>query len=105
MKKFAIQHPKYIRQHIIEHFGLSGTATIRIEVNEGGIVKINTLNIEHTDSPWKGIYFKDIPITVQAIPKPGFAFIGWEGIKKSQNKTIKINLSHSSYLKAVFKKQ
>jgi hypothetical protein len=105
MKKFALKRPEYLRQHIIEYFGLSGTASIQVEMNEGGLIKINSLVIENTDTPWKGIYFKDIPIRIEAIPKPGYRFIGWEGISKSKHKTIKINLSHSSYLKAVFKKR
>jgi len=104
MKNFAMERPKYMRQHIVDYFGISGTAKIQVEMNKGGIVKINSLAIEHTDTPWEGIYFKSIPITLEAVPSAGFTFVGWEGINKSQDKTITINLSQSSYLKAVFKR-
>ena len=103
MKNFAVERPKYLRQYIAEYFDLSGTAAIRLEMNEGGTIKINSLNIEHADNPWEGIYFKGIPVTVEAIPKPGFVFVGWEGVNTSHDKAIKIKLQEASYLKAVFK--
>jgi len=103
MKKFAIERPNNIRRHIIEYFSLSGTAEIRIETNEGGTVKINSLGFGYEKTPWEGTYFKDIPITIEAIPEPGFVFAGWEGISKSQKKAITINLSQASKLKAIFK--
>ncbi len=105
MKNFAVERPKHIRQHITEYFNLNGTAEIKVEVDKGGIVKLNTLNIENSSIPWEGIYFKDIPITVEAIPKYGFEFAGWEGIDKSYRTTIEIKLSKPSYLRAVFKEK
>lgn len=105
MKKFAMERPEYIRQHIVEYFDLSGTSTLEIEMSQGGIVKINTIQIEHSDAPWEGIYFKDVPITIEAVPNPEFEFAGWEGISKSQDRILKVNLSNHSYLKAVFNKQ
>ncbi len=104
LKNFATKRPEYMRKHIVEYFGLSGIATIRVGMSEGGSVKVNSLNIENSDIPWKGIYFKDIPITVEAISKPGYEFVCWEGTMKSQDKTITINLSQPLYLKATFKK-
>lgn len=103
MKTFAIERSKYIRQYIAEYFQLSGTAKLRIEMNEGGIVKVNSLEIGYGKVPWEGTYFKDIPVTVEAVSEPGFVFSRWEGIIKSQEKTITINLSQASNLKAVFK--
>ncbi len=104
MKNFAIERPKHIYQHITEYFGLSGTATIRVISAGGGSVKMNSLRIENTDIPWEGVYFKDIPITAEAIAEPGFVFVGWEGISTSQDKMITINLSQSGDLKAVFER-
>lgn len=102
MKSFAIERPKYMRQYIAEYFGLSGTADIRVEINEGGIVRVNSLNITYSSTPWQGVYFKDIPITIEAIAAPGYVFAGWEGSNKSQEKAITIKPSQSIYLKAIF---
>ncbi|MGB7606066.1 MAG: CotH kinase family protein [Lutisporaceae bacterium] len=103
MKNFAVERPKYMRQYIAEYFDLSGTAAIRVEVSGGGIVKVNSLNITHTPTTWEGVYFKDIPITIEAVAEPGYVFAGWEGSNKTQEKTITIKPSQSIQLKAIFK--
>lgn len=105
MKNFAIARPEYIRQYITDYFGLSGTANIGIDTDEGGIVKINSLVIEPSGIQWKGVYFKGIPITVEAVPQTGYVFAGWEGINESQQRTFFINLSQDMYIKAIFEKE
>ncbi|MDR7855965.1 CotH kinase family protein [Tissierella sp.] len=104
MKKFALGRPSYIYQHILDYFGLTGTATIRVETKEGGKVRINSVDILGKSTIWKGTYFTDVPITVQAIPSPGFVFVGWDGVVQSEEKTVEIYLEQDSYLKADFKK-
>lgn len=103
MKKFARYRPQHIYQHIINYFGLTGTASIKVDMNEGGAIKINSVNILDKDTLWEGTYFTDIPIKVQAIPSPGFVFAGWEGVVQSEEDTVVINLKQNSYLKAHFK--
>lgn len=103
LRNFAIKRPEHVRQHIIEYFSLRGLVTIRVEMNEGGSVKINTLAIREKDVPWDGIYFMDIPIIIKAVAEPGFKFIGWEGINESKE-TITITPTQSLTIKAVFKK-
>lgn len=104
MKRFAAERPRYVIQHIIECFGLKGTANIKINADEGGIVKINSLTLKYSDVPWEGLYFKGIPITIEAIPEPGYVFAGWEGINESDpNATIE--LSYDISVKALFRKE
>ena len=103
MKSFASERPKYMYQYIAEYFGLKGTDEITIEMSEGGSVKVNTISINHGDAPWKGTYFSGIPITIEAVPEPGFTFEGWEGAEESKERIIKISLMKSSKLKAYFK--
>ena len=54
-----------------------------------GHIRINSIDIT-TDTPgvmdtekWSGTYFKGVPISLSAIPNPGFQFAGWEGIDQS----------------------
>ncbi|WP_425446486.1 CotH kinase family protein [Dethiothermospora halolimnae] len=104
LKSFAIKRPHYMRKFIIEYFHLKDLCNITINMSEGGFIKVNSLEIRKSNIPWKGTYFKDIPITLEAIPDPGFTFVGWEGNKDYQNKSPKIHLSETYNLKATFKR-
>jgi len=104
IKNFAIKRPYYIRQYIMEYFDLRGLNKIKVNMTEGGFIKVNSLEIKQSNTPWAGIYFKDIPLTIEAVPQKGFMFTGWEGSNNSQDKKIKINLSQDSSIKGIFKK-
>ena len=103
IKSFAAARPDYIRQYILEYFGLNSTASIVLAAESGGIVKLNSITIEGSDKPWEGVYFSDIPITLQAIPMPGYEFAGWSGLTASSSDTIAVKISQDSYLKATFR--
>lgn len=67
----------YLRQHLREHYDLTQDVEIYLYVEpaEAGRIKINT--ILPKGFPWSGTYFSDVPITVEAIPNPGYTFKGW----------------------------
>ncbi|HRI59994.1 MAG TPA: lamin tail domain-containing protein, partial [Saprospiraceae bacterium] len=64
-------------QHIISNFQLDKTVSITLEVNPpgAGVVKISTV-VPQT-LPWTGIYFHGNPVTLTAIPNPGYSFSNW----------------------------
>ena len=90
MRTFVRQRPFYVRTHILDYFDLTGTTVITLLTdNTKGHIRINSIDIT-TDTPgvmdadeWSGTYFEGIPISLSAIPKPGFQFAGWEGIDQS----------------------
>ena len=55
-------------------------------------------------APWTGIYFQDVPITITAVPEPGYRFTSWEGHQgiDSNMETITITLKEDISLTAVF---
>jgi hypothetical protein len=65
------------RNHIKTYFGLAGQVDVTLEVNPpgAGYVKISTIVPENL--PWTGVYFNGVPVTVTAIPNPGFEFVNW----------------------------
>ena len=72
-------------------------------------IKINTIQIKASTPgvseepyPWKGIYFKDIPISLTAIPAAGYRFSHWEGDYNSTDSIITITSDADSNLKAHF---
>ncbi len=85
---FADQRPGYMRQFIIDEFGLSGTVTVTLDVSsrEHGAARINTLDVnERTKGvaadvyPWQGTYFAGVPITLTALPRSGYRLEKWIG--------------------------
>lgn len=73
------------RQQVIDNFNLSGSVFVELKAETTmGNVAINSILIDHgvpgilDPSSWKGMYFKDVPITLKAVPLPGFQFVRWE---------------------------
>jgi hypothetical protein len=77
LRDFAVQRPRIVRDDLRDYFDLDRTVTVTIDPIEGGQgkIKINTLLI--SNFPWSGTYFSNTPITLQAIPKPGFRLKEW----------------------------
>jgi autotransporter-associated beta strand protein len=78
--------PAAVRGHIINKFGLTGTAQLSAGVTHPnqGVVTVNSLKIEPSTSGvgansanWTGTYFKGVPVTIKAEAKPGYRFSGW----------------------------
>lgn len=87
MRTFASQRPINARQHMITQLGLGGFATVTLNVSHTnrGRLRVNTLVIDGATPgvtngvayPWRGTYFRGVPIELQALPSPGYIFAGW----------------------------
>jgi autotransporter-associated beta strand protein len=82
----SINHPPRQRQHICEHFGLTGTFTLTVDVSDQqhGRVRVNTIEIDSATPgvssnayPWAGSYFNGIPVRIEALPASGYRLAGW----------------------------
>ena len=91
-------------------FGLQSTASLSVNVSDvtKGKIQVNTIKIDADlpgiDSviyPWLGDYFKNFPLTLVAIPEPGFRFVMWieTGIT---NDTVSVILNGDSTFTALF---
>jgi len=78
----------YVRQHLRNHYNLNGNIEITLDVSpaNAGKIKINT--IVPKTYPWDGIYFNDVPIKIEAIANPGYAFSGWDENKYISNTAL-----------------
>lgn len=113
MVAFAETRPNFHRQHIAEFFETDGQYDLVLEVSheDHGYIHLNTIAVnestEGIDSPvypWEGIYFKNVPITVTAIPSEGFLFSHWEGALAGISE-LEVNSTFeedSVFVKAVF---
>ena len=108
MRTFALKRPEAVRQQIIDQFGLEGTAVVNVSTDPSmGYVQINSIKI-NTDTPgiyapgeWSGIYFKNTPITIKAIPNEGYKFVAWEKLEQTDPQ-FTINVTNDLTLKALF---
>ena len=102
VKTFASLRPTFVRRHIVSHFDLSGTAEVTVNVTppKRGTVQVNSMTVGKY--PWKGVYFRGIPIQLKAKPAPGFEFVGWVGIHPSGNSIITVNPKKDMILTASF---
>lgn len=101
MREFARRRPEIVRQHFVDHFSLSGTSQLSINVSPSGAGKVLTAGVEVPEN-FTGIYFKDIPLRLNAVPYPGYRFLRWEGDIKSTDEEISIVLDGNKSITAVF---
>lgn len=111
MARFATHRPEHQRNHIMEYFGLSGTYSAKLDVSHPwhGHVKINTIDllpsttgINSDPYPWQGVYFRDIPIEIRAVPAPGYQFSHWAGSNNSNQNPLILQPSQNINLTAHF---
>ena len=77
LRDFGRKRPAKLRLDCAQHFGLAnGTAKLDLNIQPSGAgrVLVNTLVV--TNFPWNGVLFRDYPVQLTAIPKPGFRFKG-----------------------------
>ncbi|MBR9922636.1 MAG: hypothetical protein GYB31_17525 [Bacteroidetes bacterium] len=77
IRVFIDERPDYARQYLAAYFQLAGQVNISLEVYppEAGIIRLNTLMLD--ESPWEGIYFRDVPVEMEVVPNPGYTFSHW----------------------------
>ncbi len=88
MKDFGYQRPGWMQLHMLNYFGLPGVAQITLNTPDPvqGYLHINTIDIDGDTPglpnpaqpyPWQGVYYRTVPIAVEARPSPGYVFAGW----------------------------
>jgi hypothetical protein len=88
LRDFAINRAQFQRQHLTNKFGLGGLANISLRVSDTnhGAIRINTILVSApTNAPWTGVYFRGNPVTLTALPAPGYRFKNWTGIFTPSN--------------------
>ncbi|HHS96167.1 MAG TPA: hypothetical protein ENJ45_06210, partial [Phaeodactylibacter sp.] len=101
-RSFFDDRPEHMRNFLQSKFNLNGTFNLHLNYNEnsGGTLRINS-NQMQTPYNYTGIYFKDIPIELFAIPNPGYEFVHWEETGET-NPTIYFSSSSDATLTPIF---
>ncbi len=113
MYDFAASRPGYLRDQIMSVFGLPGMAELTIDMADPdmGFVRVNLLELIADVPglpagpgelyPWTGIYFQDVPVTLEAVPASGFRFVGWDGLT-NQSSLVTVSLTDDLAVEAFF---
>lgn len=91
MKSFINARPDKARDYIRSQFSLAGKVTLTLQCNPAGSGRIEISTITPTSLPWSGVYFNGNPVTITAIPNPGYTFSHFRS-----NVTITSNNSNQS---------
>lgn len=98
LRTFATNRPDFLRNLVVNQFGLPGTAdiTLQIQPAEGASIRMNDrVNL----SSGEYVYFQGVPISLKAMPNPGWEIVSFGGIltdtlslNPSANQTIQLVL-------------
>ena len=95
LRTFAGGRTEAMRNHYVTSISeITGTSEVTLNASptNGGEVKINTITTSQNNFPWTGTYFNGIPVPIQAIPNPGFVFVGWSSnVSGGPSTTVTLN--------------
>ncbi len=77
MRNFINLRSDTARSQIRDEFGLQGKVLLTLDVNPSNAGRIQISTITPETYPWSGVYFNGNPVTITAIPNPGFTFDHW----------------------------
>ena len=102
LREFAVKRPDNVREHLNMTLQLEGLTSLVVNIAnpELGEVKINSVVVPH--SGFEGLYYRNIPIRLEASPHPGSSFVTWQGLSHTTNDSIDVWLSDFSEIVAIF---
>ncbi|TVR49042.1 MAG: hypothetical protein EA386_02965 [Rhodobacteraceae bacterium] len=87
LARFLRARPAHQFDQLVEAFSLAGTGKVSIATPEAarGTVRVNTISLPDrahgSADKWRGRYFLDVPVTVEARAAKGYRFAGWTGLE------------------------
>ncbi|MCU0644400.1 MAG: CotH kinase family protein [bacterium] len=100
--EFAQNRPPFVFRHLEETLHLDGKAELVIEVSDSAAGWITVNEIPGPTPILAGLWFKNIPLRIQAHPNMGWRFVRWEGKFPSNSDRISLTLTDHTYMFAVF---
>ena len=78
LRTFAANRPATLRGYVVSQFGLAGTANVTLQINppDAAVIRLNQ-RVDLTTGSYS--YFQGVPISMQAIPSPGWEIVSFGG--------------------------
>jgi len=83
IKSFAQSRPGILFNQFDSELGLNGTIQLSVAAEPPGAGNFFINSVPLKNPAESGSYFKDAPLVLQAIPAPGYHFVGWTNLSNS----------------------
>jgi hypothetical protein len=98
--------PYYVRNQVQSQFNMTSQVDVTLQTEPAGAGTIHLNTITPDSLPWTGVYYNGNPITMTAIPAPGFKFSYWKSNHVVNGHypgaTLRTNVDSSDTFTAVF---
>lgn len=101
MLNFVHYRPDYLRQHLVNHFGLPGTAVFQVTAPAQGKGQV-AINGTLMPPDWAGVYFQETVVTVTAVPAPGYQFTRWQAEDLPQDPNLGLPVTGDQTFTPIF---
>lgn len=108
---WIVDRPDLLRGQMNTLFKIDKTIDLDLNVSNpnAGFITLNSVDVNSTTPgvkdqpyPWSGVYFDNIPITLEAKPMPGYTFSYWKGDASGTNSKITIVPTDNLQISAIF---
>ncbi len=94
------------KNYIKSEFNLQSIVTLTLKVSPANSGRIEISTITPTTYPWTGDYFNGNPVTITAIPNPGYTFNHWNSTiamtTNNPNQSVTYNFTGNDQITAYF---
>ena len=100
LRRFADLRPAAVRSAINKYLGSPGTAELTLNV-AGGQGQVQAAGVAPFGYPFSALYFRKLPLTLRAVPAPGYRFVRWQETGQTTPE-ISLTLAAATARTAVF---
>lgn len=112
---YMLNRARFTRQNLAEFYDLHpafDSLTVDVSRSVAGRVRVNSITIDESTLGWSaqpypftGLYTRDYPVEVVAIPNPGYRFVRWEGDTVATDSIVVDTLAGTTQLIAIFERE
>lgn len=98
-----------VRDQVQQMFALPSQVDVELDVQPAGAGKIKISTVTPDKLPWKGVYFNGVPVTITAMPNPGYTFKHWQSqnivTSPEAKESMTLNISTDDKFTAYFEER